>query len=218
MGDILIEALSVGPFQCNVFIIGDTDTKDAVIIDPGDEVSRILKTLKRHDLKLKYIFLTHGHIDHVGGTKELKDATGAEVLLHKEDLFLYKKVELQASLFGLPSPAVTHVDRLLEDGLEIGEGSLRCRVIHTPGHTPGSVSFYFDGKVFTGDALFRDSIGRTDLWGGSHELLMDSIRGRLMKLDDATEVYPGHGPSTTIGREKRENPFLEEMYQWDMKH
>ena len=208
-----VEALSVGPFQSNVFILRDDNTKDAVIIDPGDDVSTILKILKRDGLRLQYIFLTHGHIDHVGGAKDVKDATGAKVLIHMEDLFLYEKVHLQASLFGLPSPPVSNIDIFLEDGMEIGEGGLKCRVIHTPGHTPGSVSLYFSDKLFTGDALFRDGIGRTDLWGGSYDVLMNSIREKLLRLDDATEVYPGHGPATTIGREKRENPFLQEIYQ-----
>ena len=217
MGAIIIEALSVGPFQSNVFIVRDADSNDAVIIDPGDEVPRILKILKKHDLKLKYILLTHGHIDHVGGAKDLKDATGAHIMIHKEDLFLYEKVQLQASLFGMQSPEIADPDMLLEDRMEIGEGALRCRVIHTPGHTPGSVSFYFDGMVFTGDALFRDGIGRTDLWGGSYEMLMDSILNRLMKLDDTTEVYPGHGPQTSIGREKIANPFLQETHNWDTR-
>ena len=213
MGTMVVEAFSVGPFQCNAFILRDADTKDAVIIDPGDDVSTILKILKRDGLRLQYIFLTHGHIDHVGGAKDVKDATGAKVLIHMEDLFLYEKVHLQASLFGLPSPPVSDIDIFFEDGMEIGEGDLKCRVIHTPGHTPGSVSLYFSDKLFTGDALFRDGIGRTDLWGGSYDVLMHSIREKLLRLDDATEVYPGHGPSTTIGREKRENPFLQEIYQ-----
>ena len=208
-----VEALSVGPFQSNVFILRDDNTKEAVIIDPGDDVSTILKILIRGGLKLQYIFLTHGHIDHVGGAKDIKDATGAKVLIHREDLFLYEKVHLQADLFGLPSPPVSDIDIFFEDGMEIGEGGLKCRVIHTPGHTPGSVSLYFSGKLFTGDALFRDGIGRTDLWGGSYDVLMNSIREKLLRLDEATEVYPGHGPETTIGREKRENPFLQEIYQ-----
>ena len=213
MGTMAVEALSLGPFQSNVFILRDDNTKDAVIIDPGDDASTILKILIRGGLKLQYIFLTHGHIDHVGGAKELKDTTGAKVLIHREDLFLYEKVHLQAELFGLPSPPVSDIDIFFEDGMEIGEGSLKCRVIHTPGHTPGSVSLYFSDKLFTGDALFRDGIGRTDLWGGSYDVLMHSIREKLLRLDDATEVYPGHGPATTIGREKRENPFLQEIYQ-----
>ena len=213
---LLVEALSVGPFQSNTFIIRDSDTKDAVIIDPGDEVSRILKIIKEHNLMLKNILLTHGHIDHIGGAKGLKDATGAHIMIHKEDLLLYEKIQLQASLFGMQSPEVADPDMLLEDGMEIGEGAIRCRVIHTPGHTPGGVSFFFDGMVFTGDTLFRDGIGRTDLWGGSYDLLMESISMKLMKLDDTTRVYPGHGPATTIGREKRENPFLQEIYNWDM--
>lgn len=212
MSSMIIEALPVGPFQCNAYVLSDPGSREATVIDPGDEAPRILEILKRQGLRLKNILLTHGHIDHAGGAKDLRDATGAQLMIHKEDLFLYQKIHLQASLFGLPAPPVSDIDRLLEDGIEVGEGALRCRVIHTPGHTPGSVSLYFDGKIFTGDALFMDGIGRTDLWGGSYELLMASIRERLLSLDDATEVYPGHGPATTIGRERRENPFLQEIY------
>src|SRR3989304_7296629 len=166
MGTMAVEALSVGPFQSNVFILRDDNTKDAVIIDPGDDVSTILKILIRGGLKLQYIFLTHGHIDHVGGAKELKDATGAKVLIHREDLFLYEKVHLQADLFGLPSPPVSDIDVFLEDGMEIGEGGLKCRVIHTPGHTPGSVSLYFSYKLFTGVILFSVGCGGAVLGGG----------------------------------------------------
>lgn len=213
MSAVIRESLPVGPFQCNAFIVGNPDTKDVVVIDPGGEVFRILNILEKEDLKVKHILLTHGHIDHASGAKDLKEATGAEVLMHKEDLFLYENMPLQASLFGMEPPPVTDIDILLEDGMEIGQGPLRCNVIHTPGHTPGSVCFYFPDMIFTGDTLFRGGVGRTDLWGGSYELLADSIRGILLNLDDAIEVYPGHGPSTTIGREKRENPFIKEM--WD---
>lgn len=216
MGTIIIDTLPVGLFQCNTYILGDSGNGDVMIIDPGDEASRIFKTLEGKELRLKYILLTHGHIDHVGGVKELKDATGAEVMMHKEDLFLYENMHLQASLFGLRAPQVTGIDILLEDGMEIVHGPLRCTVIHTPGHSPGSVCFYFSDMLFTGDTLFRDGIGRTDIWGGSYEMIADSIRGILLNpdyaIDEAIEVYPGHGPSTTIRREKRENPFIKEMW------
>lgn len=212
MDSMIIETLAVGPFQSNVFILGDKETRAAVVIDPGDDIQEILDILQKHSLKPGNILLTHGHIDHVSGVKALKEATGAAVFLHKEDIFLYEQLPTQASFFGITADEIVKIDKCLEDGMEIGEGSLKCRVIHTPGHTPGSVSFYFQqGIVFTGDTLFRWSIGRTDLWGSSHQELMTSIKDKLFKLDDRTTVYPGHGPSTTIGAEKRDNPFLKTL-------
>src|SRR3990170_6766057 len=212
MDSFIIETLAVGPFQSNVFILGDKETRDAVLIDPGDDIQDILEILKKNSLHLGNILLTHGHIDHVSGVKALKEATGATVFLHKGDIFLYEQLPTQASFFGITADEIVQIDNCLEDGMEIGEGSLKCRVIHTPGHTPGSVSFYFpQGMVFTGDTLFRWSIGRTDLCGSSHEELMSSIKDKLFKLDDRTTVYPGHGPSTTIGSEKRDNPFLKTL-------
>ncbi len=209
MASMIFETMAVGPFQSNVFILGNEETRDAIVIDPGDDIPDILGILQNNGLKLNRILLTHGHIDHVSGVKELKDATGAPVFLHKEDIFLYEQLPTQASFFGTTVNDIIKIDTTLEDGMEIGEGDLKCRVIHTPGHTPGSVSFYFlSGIVFTGDTLFRWSIGRTDLWGSSHEELMTSIKEKLFKLDEKTRVYPGHGPATTIGAEKRDNPFL----------
>lgn len=208
MALIIRDVLSVGLFQTNVYILEDDVSKEAIIIDPADEASRILKIINENGLRLKYILLTHAHIDHIGALSELKGSTGAEVLLHKEDVFLYESMHLQSSLFGLSEPRVTDIDVLIENGMELGSGGLRFHVIHTPGHSPGSVCYYFSDKLFSGDTLFKDGIGRADLWGGSHELLVESLRGILLNLDDAIEVYPGHGPSTTIGREKRENPFI----------
>lgn len=213
MGLELIETVAVGFFQTNVYILGDTGTKEAVIIDPGDEPELLIGILKKNGLNLKHILLTHGHIDHVGAVKELKDSTGATVVMDKEDTFLYENLQKQASLFFMDSPAVTEIDTLLDEGEEeIMLGNIRCIVIHTPGHSPGSVSYYFPDMLFTGDTLFRDGVGRTDLWGGSYDALGDSIRGLLLNLDDAIKVYPGHGPETTIGREKRENPFIKEIW------
>ena len=209
MASMILETLAVGPFQSNVFILGNEETREAIVIDPGDDIPDVLGILKKNDLKLNRILLTHGHIDHVSGVKELKDATGAAVFLHKGDIFLYEQLPTQASFFGIAVNDIIKIDTTLEDGMEVGAGELMCRVIHTPGHTPGSVSFYFpSGIVFTGDTLFRWSIGRTDLWGSSHEELMTSIKDKLFKLDEKTKVYPGHGPATTIGAEKRDNPFL----------
>ena len=208
MALIIRDVLPVGLFQTNVYILEDDVTKEAIVIDPADEASRILKIINENDLRVKYILLTHAHIDHIGALKELKDSTGAEVLLHKEDVFLYENMHLQASLFGLTEPGITDIDILIENGMELGQGGMKFIVVHTPGHSPGSVCYYFSDKLFTGDTLFKNGIGRSDLWGGSHELLVESLRGILLNLDDAIEVYPGHGPSTTIGREKRDNPFI----------
>ncbi|MCC7201603.1 MAG: MBL fold metallo-hydrolase [Nitrospirae bacterium] len=209
---MIIETLVAGPFQSNIFILGDEETRNAVVIDPGDNTVDISGILKKNTLSLKNILLTHGHIDHVSGVKALKEETGAKVFLHKEDLFLYEKLQTQASFFGITAEEVVEIDNFLEDGVEIGDGILKCRVIHTPGHTPGSVSFHFpSGILFTGDTLFRWGIGRTDLWGSSHVDLMTSIREKLFMLDDKTRVYPGHGPATTIGAEKRDNPFLKPL-------
>lgn len=211
MDKMIIETLVAGPFQSNVFILGDEETRDAVVIDPGDNTVDISGILKKNALSLKNILLTHGHIDHVNGVRALKEETGAKVFLHKEDLFLYEQLPTQASFFGITADEVVEIDNFLEDGVEIGDLILKCRVIHTPGHTPGSVSFYFpSGILFTGDTLFRWGIGRTDLWGSSHVDLMTSIREKLFMLDDKTRVYPGHGPATTIGAEKRDNPFLKQ--------
>ncbi|OGW55578.1 MAG: hypothetical protein A3D21_01350 [Nitrospirae bacterium RIFCSPHIGHO2_02_FULL_42_12] len=208
MALIIRDVLPVGLFQTNVYILQDDVTKEAIVIDPADEASRILKIINDNELTVKYILLTHAHIDHIGALKELKDSTGAKVLLHKEDVFLYENMHLQSSLFGLTDPLVTDIDLLIEDGMEFGQAGLKFHVIHTPGHSPGSVCYYFPDKLFSGDTLFKNGIGRSDLWGGSHELLVESLRGILLNLDDAIEVYPGHGPSTTIGREKRDNPFI----------
>ncbi|MDD5434024.1 MAG: MBL fold metallo-hydrolase [Nitrospira sp.] len=213
MGLELIETVSAGFFQTNVYILGDKITKDAVIIDPGHDAELILSLLMKNGLNLKYILITHGHIDHVRTLKKLKDASGAGVVMHKEDMFLYENLQRQASLFFMDTPAVTDIDILLDENeCEVMLGDIKCTVIHTPGHSPGSVSYYIPDMLFTGDTLFRDGIGRTDLWGGSYEQIGDSIRGLLLNLDDAIKVYPGHGPETTIGREKRENPFIKEMW------
>jgi glyoxylase-like metal-dependent hydrolase (beta-lactamase superfamily II) len=200
-------SIPVGMLQCNCSIIGDPVTREALVVDPGDEVSRILELLGRHRLTVKAIVSTHAHIDHVGGLSKLHKYTGAPVMMHREDLPLYQA-----------PPDLTDVDQLLTDGDALQWGSLEARVIHTPGHTPGSVSLYMPpeaGKItlaapqlFAGDTLFAGSIGRTDLWGGSMEDIMDSLRGKLMALPDETVVHPGHGPTTSIGEERQSNPFL----------
>ena len=256
--------IPVGMLQCNCSIIGDPLTREALVVDPGDEVTRILDLLGRRCLTVKAIVSTHAHIDHVGGLSKLHQYTGAPVLMHRDDLPLYQAMDVQASFLGVLPPDLTEVHQLLKEGDVLRWGSLEAQVIHTPGHTPGSVSLYLPhhaGKIcltdkdvkaevksgtgnglqqpgngsdsvkgesdkseratidsarieirvpqlLSGDTLFAGSIGRTDLWGGSMEEIMDSLRSKLMQLPDATIVHPGHGPMTTIGKEREMNPFL----------
>ncbi len=259
--------IPVGMLQCNCSIIGDPVTREALVVDPGDEVTRILDLLGRHKLTVKAIVSTHAHIDHVGGLSKLHQYTGAPVLMHRDDLPLYHAMDVQAAFLGVLPPELTDVDQLLKEGDVLRWGGFEAQVIHTPGHTPGSVSLYLphdagkvtvagvpkkisvkdeagdetatasllnkaaehDGsqetaspdeserivprarapQVFSGDTLFAGSIGRTDLWGGSMEQIMESLRTKLMHLPDETIVHPGHGPVTTIGNERRLNPFLQ---------
>ena len=227
MSDKLIhEVLPVGWLQCNCSVVGDPATREAIVIDPGDEVDRILKIIAAHDLKVRAILNTHAHIDHVGGLRKLHDATGAPVLMHREDLELYRHLDTQASWIGMPTPESVKVDDFLSEGDEVRWGNYSARVIHTAGHTPGSICLHIPagpnfrapsaaggkgtevGRLFAGDTLFAGSIGRTDLWGGSFEEIMRSLQLKLMALPDETLVYPGHGPATTIGQERETNPFL----------
>jgi hydroxyacylglutathione hydrolase len=209
---MILETFPVGLLQCNCTILGSEQTREAIVIDPGDDVAEVLDRLRRHHLTAKYIIATHGHIDHVGGFKELKDATGAPVYLHRGDLFLYQALPMQAAMIGLTAPPATEIDAHLDEGDELGAGEIKLQVFHTPGHTPGSLCFHApagEARLFAGDTLFMGSIGRTDLWGGSFEEIMASLRGKVVTLPEETIVVPGHGPATTIGREKRFNPFLQ---------
>lgn len=208
---MIFEPLAVGPFQCNCTILGDEESREAVVIDPGDDLDEILEVIHRHGLRIREIIHTHAHIDHVGATEPLRAKTGGRVGMHADDRFLYENLAMQARFLGLPEVGSGEVDRWLGDGDGVAWGSHRMEILHTPGHTPGSLSFLLDGSepaVFTGDTLFSGGIGRTDLWGGSLDALLGSIRRRLMSLADEVVVYPGHGPATTIGRERRANPFL----------
>jgi hydroxyacylglutathione hydrolase len=255
--------IPVGLLQCNCSIIGDPVTREALVVDPGDEVTRILDLIGRHRLTVKAIVSTHAHIDHVGGLSKLHQYTGAPVLMHRDDLPLYQAMDMQAAFLGVLPPELTEIDQLLKEGDVLRWGSFEAQVIHTPGHTPGSVSLYLPhdaGKVtaapamptllneagekisltdlfkrpaspeddtqgippdeaektvqrapqlFSGDTLFAGSIGRTDLWGGSMDAIMNSLRTKLLHLPDETVVYPGHGPVTSIGKERELNPFLQ---------
>jgi glyoxylase-like metal-dependent hydrolase (beta-lactamase superfamily II) len=209
---MIFETLVVGPLQCNCIIVGCEQTHEALVVDPGDEVDRILGVLDYHGLKVAAILHTHAHFDHVGATKPLKDATGAPVYMHKEDLFLYQHLAEQVAMFGLKTPESTNIEHWFKEGDDVRAGTVSAQVLHTPGHSPGSVCFQLSDKLLSGDTLFAGGIGRTDLWGGSYEQIIQSIRTKLLTLPDDTEVYPGHGPPTTIGREKQYNPFLQEYF------
>jgi glyoxylase-like metal-dependent hydrolase (beta-lactamase superfamily II) len=206
------EVLPVGMLVCNCSVLGDETTGEAVVIDPGDEVEKVLDVLARHNLRARYIVATHAHLDHVGGVERLQRATGAAVLMHAADLPLFEHLDVQAEMLGLSPPGRVDVDRFLKEGDTLRCGSLALQVLHTPGHSPGSLSLHLPGgqaKLFSGDTLFQGSIGRTDLWGGSYDEILRSIRSRLLIFPDETPVFPGHGPATTIGHERERNPFLQ---------
>ncbi len=205
------EIFPVGMLACNCSILGDEVTGEAVVIDPGDEVERVQETLARRKLHAKYIVATHAHIDHVGGIEKLKRATGAAVLMHEADLPLYHNVGMQAEWLGVAPPGIVDVDQFLKEGDKLSWGAHALEVLHTPGHSPGSLCLHLQGsehRVFSGDTLFQGSIGRTDLWGGSFEKILRSIASRLLIFPDETPVFPGHGEPTTIGEERAHNPFL----------
>jgi hydroxyacylglutathione hydrolase len=205
------EILPVGMLACNCSIVADEATGEAVVIDPGDDIERIQEILARHNLKAKYIIATHAHIDHVGGIERLRRTSDAAVLMHEQDLPLYRGLATQAAWLGIEAPGVVEVDQFLKEGDILRSGQLALEVIHTPGHSPGSLSLHLPGenrRIWSGDTLFQGSIGRTDLWGGSYQQILHSIQDTLLRFPDDTPVFPGHGPSTTIGKERESNPFL----------
>ena len=208
------EILPVGMLACNCSIVADEASGEAVVIDPGDDVERVQEILSRRQLRAKYIIATHAHIDHVGGIEKLKQATGAAVLMHEGDLPLYQNLAVQAEWLGMAPPGVVAVDQFLKEGDALRFGPHKLEVLHTPGHSPGSLSLHLPGehaRIFSGDTLFEGSIGRTDLWGGSMYEILRSIRSRLLIFPDETPVFPGHGPQTTIGQEREHNPFLQNV-------
>jgi glyoxylase-like metal-dependent hydrolase (beta-lactamase superfamily II) len=209
------EILPVGMLACNCSILGDEETGEAVVIDPGDEIERVQEVLRRRRLSVRYIVATHAHIDHVGGIEALKKATGAAVLMNEGDLPLYQNLALQAAWLGVLPPAAVEVDQFLKDGDNLKWGSHALEVMHTPGHSPGSLCLHLAGElqtIFSGDTLFQASIGRTDLWGGSFDQILRSIKTALLPFPDETRVCPGHGPATTIGDERESNPFLRGLF------
>ena len=205
---MIIKEMAVGALMANCIILGCEKTGEAAVIDPGDETERILLSLADSKLKLKYIINTHGHFDHVGGNKKMKEATGADILIHLLDAPMLSRLSSDATLFGFSAENSPPPDRTLEDNDTISFGEIRLKVIHTPGHSPGGISLYTDSKLFVGDTLFAGSIGRSDLAGGDFNTLISSIKNRLFELDDDVNVFPGHGPNTTIGKEKLSNPFV----------
>jgi len=225
---LIHEILPVGLLQCNCHIVGDPKSREAIVIDPGDDASRILEIIERHRLKVTAIVITHTHIDHVVGLHRVHEATGAPVYVHADDLELYRNLDLQAAWLRWKIPEQVQIDELVREGDAIRWGNHEALVIHTPGHTPGSICLYVPGTapladagagdpyttrhtqglLFAGDTLFAGSIGRTDLWGGSFPEIIRSLKLKLLSLPDGTIVYPGHGEATTIGQERETNPFL----------
>jgi glyoxylase-like metal-dependent hydrolase (beta-lactamase superfamily II) len=226
--ELIHEIIPVGMLQCNCSILGDPATGEAIVVDPGDEVARILAIVRRHRLKVRTIVSTHTHIDHVGGLAELHRATGAPVLIHEADIELYKNLDVQAQWLGIPAPAMMRIQDFVKEGDTLRWGGYQARVLHTPGHTPGSISLVVganpappvegrpaaaadstaSARLLAGDTLFQGSIGRTDLPGGSFPQILASIREKLLVLPENLVVYPGHGDTTTIASEREFNPFL----------
>jgi hydroxyacylglutathione hydrolase len=220
---LIHKVIPVGMLQCNCSILGDPVTGEALVVDPGDEVDRILEILHRYKLKPRAIVSTHTHIDHVGGLAALHKTTGAPVLIHQADMPLYEGLDVQAQWLGVPTPAIAPIENFVKEGDSLRWGNYAARVMHTPGHTPGSISLVVDDAsesehadhthshapaLLAGDTLFQSSIGRTDLWGGSFPEIIRSIKEKLFLLPADTIVYPGHGSTTTIGEERESNPFL----------
>jgi glyoxylase-like metal-dependent hydrolase (beta-lactamase superfamily II) len=205
---MILKNLVVGPLASNCYIVGSESSKEGMIIDPGAEAEVILRNIKDLGLEIRFIVLTHGHIDHIGALKEVKEATGAEVAIHTDDAQALQENSV-STLLGLSYPTPLPADRLLKDGDSMDIGDLHFLVLHTPGHSPGCICLLGQGVMFSGDTLFNYGIGRADLPGSNYSQLMNSIHTKLMILPDNTTVYPGHGPDTTIGTERSGNPFLQ---------
>jgi len=205
------EILPVGILQCNCSIFGDEQSREALVVDPGDDIARVLAVVKRHGLTVKAIVITHAHIDHIGGAQKLKQATGAPVYMNPDDAELQEMMDVQAGWLGVRPPEQVEIDAPANDGDKLVVGATEFHVLHTPGHTQGSISLWIpsERKLVAGDTLFRDSIGRTDLPGGDGRQILQSIYDKLLPLPDDTMVIPGHGDNTTIGREKQFNYFLQ---------
>ena len=208
---MILETFPVGLLQCNCTLLGDETTGEAMVIDPGDNTPQILARIASHRLTLKQIVVTHAHIDHVGGALKLKQQTGAPILLNQQDVPLLEMMDMQAGWLGIQTPEVAPPDASAEDHLVVGLENYPAQVLHTPGHTPGSICLHFAPQklLIAGDTLFAGSIGRTDLPGGDFKTIIRSIHDRLLPLPEDTRVIPGHGSVTTIGEERESNPFLQ---------
>ena len=215
---MILETFPVGPLACNCTLLGDEETGEAIVIDPGDDVSRIQRRLTEQGLELKQILVTHAHIDHIGGALQLKRLTGAPIFLNENDVPMLSAMAMQASWIGVETPETAPPDENLNDGRLVGLEHYPAKVLHTPGHTQGSVCLHFAplNLLIAGDTLFAGSIGRTDLPGGNSAQIIHSIESRLLPLPDETHVLTGHGPATTIGVERRSNPFLR-SHSWSSR-
>lgn len=204
------EIIPVGPLQCNCSIIGDETSHEAMVIDPGDDIDDVLALVRKHNLQVKQIVVTHAHIDHVGGAMKLRAATGAPILLNQNDYDLLKIMDVQAAWIGVADPGKIEINHSVSTGEKVSAGAHTAEILHTPGHTEGSICLYFaaEKKLIAGDTLFAGSIGRTDLPGGSMKKIIHSLHNTVLALPDDTVVVPGHGPLTTIGDERESNPFL----------
>jgi glyoxylase-like metal-dependent hydrolase (beta-lactamase superfamily II) len=207
---MIIKSIAVGPLQANCIIVADDVSKKAIVVDPGDESDRIVGTIREMGLTVEVVVCTHGHFDHMGVVGDIKNQTGARVAIHRDELELYNGAKDMAAFWGQSLDAPPSPDMLLAEGDTLTIGDLSFSILHTPGHSPGGISLYAGNTVITGDTLFKGSVGRTDFYGGDKDKLKQSFR-RLMALPEDTKVFPGHGPETTIGREKRENMFAEEF-------
>jgi len=205
---MLLKRITAGPLGVNCYIIACEQTGVGAVIDPGDDAPMILNVIAQQRLDVKYILLTHGHVDHLAHVSRIKNELGAQFLMHQDDAFLLKGLFAQALMFGLPNPGNPKPDRFIADGDEIALGNLTIKVLHTPGHSPGSVTYFVENKLFVGDLIFAGSIGRTDLPKGNFQTLIHSVQTKIFTLPDSTIIYPGHGPETTVGQEKLTNPFF----------
>ncbi|MBN2356477.1 MBL fold metallo-hydrolase [candidate division KSB1 bacterium] len=205
---MILETRVIGPLGTNCYFFGCSETGEVMVIDPADEADDLLAYLQQSNYSLRYIFLTHTHFDHVGAVAALHKDTAAPIMAHRQERMIAKSIPLQAALFGFPRPEAFKITDWLTDQQTLSIGTLEGKVLHTPGHSPGGVCFLANSHLFSGDTLFRESIGRTDLPRGSHSKLVQSVRTKLWPLPDETTVHPGHGPATTIAHEKRHNPYL----------